>query len=47
VNPLALLQEKVEVECVGVHHRVQKDGHHDGYLFQEPICTSKLFGGST
>jgi hypothetical protein len=37
MDPLALLQTKARAECVGVHHRVQKDGHHVGYFSQEPI----------
>jgi hypothetical protein len=44
---LALLQEKVGEECIGVHHRVQKDGHHVGYLSQEHICTPQVSWGST
>jgi hypothetical protein len=44
---VALLQEEARAECTGVHHRVQKDGHHVGYLSQEPRCTPQVSGGST
>jgi hypothetical protein len=47
MDPVALLQEEVGLQCIGVHHRVQKDGHHARYLSHECICTLQLSWGFT
>jgi hypothetical protein len=47
VDPLASLQEEARVECARVHHQIQEDGDHVGYLSQEPKCTPQVSGGST
>jgi len=47
MDPLELVQEKAGVECTRIHHRVQKDDHHVGYLYQEPRCSPQVSGGST
>lgn len=44
---MALLQAKVGVECIGVHHKVQKDVHNARYLPKEPRCIPQVSGGST
>jgi len=43
VDLIALVQPKVQPKCLGVHHRIQKDGHNVGYLSTEPICAPQLF----
>jgi hypothetical protein len=39
MDSVALLQPEARAKCTGVHHQVQKYGHHDGYLYQEPKFT--------
>jgi hypothetical protein len=44
---VALLQAEAGEECTRIHHLVQKDGHHVGYLSQEPKFTPQVSGGFT
>ena len=46
MDPLALLQAKAMAECARVHHRIQEDGYHAGYITQEYRCTPQVSGGS-
>jgi hypothetical protein len=45
MDEVALLQAEARAECIGVHHRVQKNGHHVGYLSQETKCTPQIYVG--
>lgn len=43
VDPMALLQEEVGAEHIGVHHNVQKYGHNVGYLPRTHIYSSNIW----
>ena len=45
MDPVALLLEKVAPKCVGLHHKIQKDGYNVGYLSQNPYVLLKYLVG--